>query len=309
MGSLLPTHEQADALLRQLGFDEADRLDVLAAMPSPERQPTLWELLEHAYQRVRGEVGKIDAGYVSWPPFPPELVEHERYFWIFVYLAAVPDIRRWHVERGVPEDISWATLADLGRHVRLYRRRNGRLGLDTGFWIALHFRGALYALGRLQFNPYRLLTGPAGPAFWYDPEDTRPGPRSGDSVLGVHIPESGPMDPVSCNRSFAAAAEFFPRLFPEYASRIATCTSWLLDDQLLEYLPADSNIVRFQKRFKLVPGARDSDDSIFHFVFGKPVAAAGDIEPRTTLERAILKHLEDGRHWRMRTGWLELSAE
>src|SRR5215472_16276655 len=103
------------------------------------------------------------------------------------------------------------------------------------------------------------------------------------------------MDPVSCDKSFAAAGEFFPRYFPDYASRIVTCTSWLLDDQLLEYLPADSNIVRFQKRFELVPDVREYDESIFHFVFGKPASAAPSIQPRTTLERAILKHLENGR--------------
>lgn len=291
MGFALPNREEADTLLRQLEFDDADRLDTLDALPSPERQPALWSLLERAYEALCADIGNIDANPDQSVVLPPALADQERYFWILVYLAAVPDIRRWHVARNVPDDISWATLADLGRHVRLYRRRNGRLGLDTHGWIGLHFRGALYALGRLQFE-LRLWR-------W---ERVWPGER----VLAVHIPESGPLDPVACDASFAAAAVFFPGLFPEYASRIATCTSWLLDDQLLEYLPCDSNIVRFQRRFELLDGGREADDSIFHFVFSKRLSALPEIQPRTTLERAILQHIAEGRHWRSRSGWLAL---
>ena len=291
MDFALPTREEAETLLRQLEFEDADRLDALSVLPSPERQPALWSFLERAYQNLRADIGNMDPNLDQSLVLPPELADHERYFWIFVYLAAVPDIRSWHVEHQVPDDISWATLADLGRHVRLYRRRNGRLGLDTHGWIALHFRGALYALGRLQFE-LRLWR-------W---ERVWPEER----VLAVHIPESGPLNPAACDASFAAAAEFFPRLFPKYASRIATCSSWLLDDQLLEYLPCDSNIVRFQRRFQLLEGGRDADDSVIHFVFSKRLSAIGEIEPRTTLERAILGHIAEGRHWRSRTGWLEL---
>ena len=285
----LPAPAEADALLRQLNFDDTDRLDVLAMLPRLAEQPALWRLLERAYNAVRTDVGNI--GVVQEPSvvLPPELADQERYFWIFVYLAAVQNIRCWHTEHRVPDDISWPTLADLGRHVRLYRRRNGRLGLDTVGWMALHFRGALYALGRLQFE----LRVWRWERVW-----------PGDRVLAVHIPESGPLDPEACDASFAAASEFFPRLFPEYASRVATCSSWLLDDQLLEYLPQDSNIVRFQRRFELLEGHRDGDESICHFVFSKPLSAANQTQPRTTLERAILKHLKDGRHWRTRAGWL-----
>ena len=104
----------------------------------------------------------------------------------------------WHQDHAVPNDVSWDTLADLGRHMRLYRRRTGSVGLDVPWWIGLHFRGALFALGRLQFNPYRLNSGPAGPLFWYDAqtvESLGDGFRTGDLVLGVHIPESGPLRP------------------------------------------------------------------------------------------------------------------
>jgi hypothetical protein len=307
-GSDPPVGEAAARLLATLGVEQPDRAAVLDALPSSREQPELWWLLERAYHSVLADLGRLDSD-LAWPTLPPHLGVAGRCFWVFVFLCAVPAIRDWHRAHGVPDTIGWDTLADLGRNMRLYRRRTGHVGLDVPWWIALHFRGALFALGRLQFNPYRVGSGRAGPLFWYDARTSEAlgeGFRAGDPVLGVHIPEAGPLGPSACDASFRAAATFFAAHFPERASSVATCTSWLMDDQLLEYLPPESNIVRFQRRFELVPGARDADESIQRFVFGRVPARLSDVTPRTTLERAIVRHLQHGRHWRLRTGWLRL---
>jgi hypothetical protein len=307
-GISLPDAEAAAERLSRLGVDESDRAALLDALPSPDGPPELWWLLERAYHTLLRDIGRLD-GSLRWPMLPADLGVAGRCFWVFVFLWAVPAIRQWHEDHGVADDTSWDTLADLGRHMRLYRRRTGLVGLDVPWWIALHFRGALFALGRLQFNPYRLKSGIAGPLFWYDAETADSlgdGFRAGDVALGVHIPEAGPLSPAACDASFRAAATFFAERFPDRAGTVATCTSWLLDDQLLEYLSPRSNIVQFQRRFELVPGTRDADDSILHFVFGRTPDALSNIVPRTTLERAILDHLARGRHWRLRTGWLRL---
>src|SRR5205823_8458084 len=128
----------------------------------------------------------------------------------------------------------------------------------------------------------------------------------GDRVLGAHVPESGSLDPSAVDASLQMASTFFDAHLPEHASRIVTCTSWLLDDQLLNYLPETSNIVRFQRRFTLLPGALDSDNSTLQFVFGRVPTALSELQPRTTLERALVEHIADGGHWRNRTGWLRL---
>jgi hypothetical protein len=266
-------------------------------------------LLERAYARVRLGVGNWDAALTQLPALPPSLGSWARCFWVFVFVAAVPDVRGWHARHGVPDDVSWATLADLGQHVRLHRRRHGTTGLDTQFWLTAHFSGALYALGRLQFNAHALGEGPAGPPQWYDEatvERLGAGFRPGDAALGVHIPEAGPLTPEACDASFAEAQRFFPRHFPEHAARIATCTSWLLDEQLAEYLPATSNIVRFQRRFEIVPGAPEDDQEILRFVFDRVPPSLDVLPQRSALERAVVTHLREGRHWRVPTGWVEL---
>lgn len=73
-------------------------------------------------------------------------------------------------------------------------------------------------------------------------------------ALDVHIPGAVPLDPEVCEDSYGRAQEFFDTYFPSPVRRVAVCSSWLLDDQLAEYLPATANIVRFQRAFHLVPG-------------------------------------------------------
>jgi hypothetical protein len=65
--------------------------------------------------------------------------------------------------------------------------------------------------------------------------------------------------------------------------------------------------MRFQRRFTLIGEGGDGDADVLRFVFKRiaPVDVAA-LEPRTTLERAIVAHLQAGKHWRNRTGWVEL---
>lgn len=307
-GLILPAGDEMSATLEQLQVAASDAATLREAAPDPDRTPELWWLLERCAHRVIQHVGRWDEVSGPWPSPTASLGPAAPCFWVYVYVAGLTHIRRWHQERGIPDDVSWATLGDLGRHVARYRRRHGVPGLDSAGWLSLHFSGGIYALGRLQFNLFRLRTGLAGPRFWYEPGDARaaePGFRTGDPVLGVHIPESGPLDPDGCEASLRRARSFFPRYFPEHAFRVAVCTSWLLDDQLAEYLPAASNIIRFQNRFHLVPGSADGDHDVFWFVYHRPPDVIETLEPRSTLERAIVSHVRSGNHWRVRTGWLE----
>jgi hypothetical protein len=310
-GLLLPRGQEAAQLIGRLGVVEPDLTEIVQALPDQDRDPELWWLLERAYHLVRNGIGDWEA--VTWlPSLPPHLGLPGRCFWVFVFLAAAGDVHSWHSQRGIDDRVSWETLADLGRHVSRFRRRTGDTGLDSQFWIGLTFRGALYDLGRLQFSPYRLRTGMAGPLFWYEGPDLQargPDFQPGAPVLGVHVPAGEPLTPAACDESFLAASTFFRRYFPdrpEASGQVATCTSWLLDEQLADYLRPDSNIVRFQRRFTLVPGAREDDDEVFRFVFERvPHGSLDELSPRTELERALVRHVRDGGHWRVRTGWLE----
>jgi hypothetical protein len=124
----------------------------------------------------------------------------------------------------------------------------------------------------------------------------------------VHIPSySGGLDPAACDASFTLAREFYATHYPEEPHRIAVCKSWLMDRQLATFLPETSNIVRFQQRFGIAytpeaPGDRDT----LEFVFRTPEVPLDQLPQRTTLERAVVHHLQTGGHFYGGMGWIPL---
>ncbi|XVV15892.1 acyltransferase domain-containing protein [Actinoplanes sp. CA-131856] len=270
----LPTSPRLD----RLGVRPDDAADIMAGWPSPQWSPALRWLLDRSTALVRADLG----GY-GWLSPGPEL---PRYF-VYVYLSLVDVVTAYHRDRGIPAEVTRATLADLGRNLAVDRRMKGEGWPVMQSWLTLHVRGGLYELGRLQF-------------------------QRGDTTIDLHIPESGPLTPASVDASLDRAREFFPRHFPEERYEAYTCGSWLLDPQLLDYLPPGSNIVRFQQRFDLLPyeelAVPDADVEARRFVFRTLTTPLDQLPRDTVLQRAIIDHLTAGKHWqwrrgRLRQGW------
>ena len=182
------------------------------------------------------------------------------------FVDRIPALREKHRALGLTEEESLATLEELPRKMRE--------GFDDTEWLELVWAGKLAELGRLQF------------------EDR------GDGVLGVHVPETGPLDPAACDASFARARE----VYPEHHTFV--CTSWLLDPALADVLPADSNIVRFQRRFELTSEGGDANADVLRFVFHTRDPDLDKLAPHTTLERALVERMRAGGRWRAPTGRL-----
>lgn len=298
----LPEGSELVQTLLRLSVAHEDIDTLLALRPTPEVDPEVWWLLERSVETLIRRMGVVEE-WVRIPPLLESLGPLRRWFWVYVFVAALPHVQAFHRERGIPDDISWATLADLGRQMAIYRKRTGQSGFDDPVWITLHFTGAIYQLGRLQFervwlgNTLGRATGAVDPAY---------GP--GSPALSVHIPGSyGPFTPAACDASFTAAVPFFADHFPEDQYGIGACHSWLLDEQLAGYLPETSNIVRFQRRFHQAFTPDDNDGSTLRFVFGLETdLPLGDYPRRTTLERAVIAHIRSGRHWHGGVGWLRL---
>ncbi|NGN69605.1 DUF5596 domain-containing protein [Streptomyces sp. A7024] len=299
----LPDPVDLPDLLLDLWVPHPDVGELVALRARLDREPELRALVEQGARSLTHRMGEVEGGPDA-PHLPAELGAAGRYFHVLVYLAALPAVRAYHRAHGVPDDVSRRTLADLGRHIGVTRRRYGAGGLVHPNWLKLHFRGEIYQLGRLQFQRARLgeqlgravadAGGPAGP---------------GDAVLSVHIPDfAGPLTPEACDASLEQARAFFPRHFPDERYAVAVCYSWLLDAQLPEHLSERSNIVRFQRRFRLLAndGDEPSDRSAVEFTFGDPELPHAELPRRTSLERAIGDHLRAGGHWFVGQGWFAL---
>jgi hypothetical protein len=260
--------------------------DIVDRLPAIRDDADARWLVTRCYTQLVRRIGAREPGRLRWPSLTAANDPLAPYLSVAVFLAAVPDIEQWYIDQEMDTAILWATLADVGGRMAIRARASGLPGLDTEqHWLTQHFTGQLFQLGRLQFNR----------EYAY-----------GEPALGVHIRRAGPLDPTDCDGSFALAREFFHRYFPDDRYRLAVCTSWLLDDQLADYLPAESNIVRFQRRFHMLPGGSPGDDDVFEFVFDGKNPALETVPQDTRLERAIVRHLRGGGAWRVRTGWVAL---
>ncbi|WP_406492145.1 acyltransferase domain-containing protein [Streptomyces sp. NBC_01604] len=299
---MLPDADELAEVLLDLGVPHDDINELVRMGRRVTDDPELLRLLEASVEelvRGMGEAGgAVDLLELDWASGALQ-----RCYPVFVFVAALPHTRAYHRERGIPADVSRRTLADLGRNMAVHRRRHGRTGVQSPRWLTHHFRGELYQLGRLQFERTRLgqRTGGALAAAGLDL-------ALGTPCLDLHIPDFlGPLSPAACDRSLALAGEFFARYFPEEKHRAALCHSWLLDPQLKRYLPADSNIIRFQERFRVArEDTEPADTEPIQFVFGDPDLDVEALPRRTSVERAVGDHLRAGGHWYIGHGWFPL---
>ncbi|MFG3702647.1 acyltransferase domain-containing protein [Micromonospora sp. NPDC047620] len=291
----LPTPAETDDLLARLGVAGLDRSEIIAAPPSLNEHPALWWLLDRCHNLLVERMGTCGP-LTPWPVLPRELGPVGRYLYVWAFVSTVADVRRYHLQRGIQEDLSWRILSNLGVQMANHRAICGEGGLHTQDWLTFHFRGAVYSLGGLHFERQRI---------WFDaePQAGASVPRRGGYALGLHVP-AGTLSPNMVEDALRTARGFFARHFPDEDYRFATCVSWLLDEQLQEYLSPDSNILRFQRRFHLIPASGGNDNvTMVEFIFKRPMSDLDGLPCVTTLQRAVVHHIRVGRTWTFRTGW------
>jgi hypothetical protein len=304
---VLPDADELPEVLLDLAVPHEDINELVRLRRVLTRDTDATRLLEECLGELVKDIGEhghwtrlTELFLARLPEAPPEV---GAYFSVYVFVAALPYTRAYHRERDIPADVSRRTLADLGRNIAINRRRFGGGGVPVPQWLIPHFRGELYQLGRLQYERARLgeRTARALTATGLDAMPETPS-------LNLHIPDfQGPLTPTACGRSLDLARVFFARHFPEEHHEVATCHSWLLDPQLKRYLSADSNIVRFQERFRVShEDTEPADTEPVRFVFGHPDQPVESLPRGTSVERAVGDHLRAGGHWYLGHGWFPL---
>ena len=274
----MPHPNLSDETYRLLGFTPEDQADV-------SRMEVDSAAVDALASRLRDQIGLAET--------EPSAEAVDELVAVAAYLVTLKDIRKFHTRLGVDDEISWATLADLGRQVGLHRRVHGVFGCETYWWLVSHWLGSLYQLGRLQFLLYREY-------------DDIPGVSRGEWVLGMHIPETGPLTPSSVDDSLAQARAFFSRHFPDRPVRTVTLNSWLMDPVLASGLPTESNLASFNRRFTPYGDWSDGNPGAIYFTFRTRSLKHLDELPRDTrLQRLVLDQVA-GPGWRHGRGYLHL---
>ena len=305
-GAADPLTADPGALLEPFALDAADRAEVLAAWPDASWPPGLLYLVERMAARVAADAG-THPDWQDWPALQCAADARARCAPIVAFAVSLP----WYVEHqralGAPDEVTFATLRDVGRQVAANRRMFGGVGLETAGWVALQFRSGLYELGRLQFEPN--LLGTQASVRWFEADRARALGRGdlypGEPCLRIHIPTGAPLEAEAVRDSLKRARPFFRGcLGADYP--VATCSSWLLDPQVPGKLGAGGNIAGFQELFTLVEAAAPGDADVFRFVHNRPDTDPGRARRTTRLERVTADHVAAGGHWHVRTGWLDL---
>lgn len=296
------TVPEGDALLdafRDLNVPADDIETLVRLRPWLDADQDLTWLLERCVHSLRANMDVVTT-VPGFPVLPAEIGPIANFFYLYVYATMLPFSRELHRQHGIQDDTSSAIFADVGRNMLVHRKRHGTHGLAAPDWLMLHFRGMIFQLGRLQFERAKI-GGRTGTAI----QAAGLPYKTGDPTLSVHIPDfSGPLTQEACDDSFAQARTFFPAHFPDEDVHIAVCNSWLLDEQLSDYLSPGSNILAFQRRFQEIRPTEWNNTGILRFVFGPTDAPLDQRPQQTTVERAVVEHIRAGKEWHGGMGWM-----
>lgn len=276
--------------LGNLGFRDADAEGFMSAVASFDDAD--WDLAEQDFGRLRENVGNV-AGRLN--PVPGPVVDHPAGTdapLLAALVAVAPDVVAELRRRGLDEESAWRSASDLGQQVHIHRLVHGRFGFGARSWTPVNFSGSLLWLGRLQY------TLEHDAALGWN--------------LGCHIPESGPLTPELVDSSLALARSVATAVWAEFPVTAFTCTSWLLDPELVARLDPASNMAAFAGRFtpygERSPGLRDA----LFFGFHKEVRGGAEVDPASlpgdsALRRALIAQLSSPEGAAVCSGWFRLA--
>lgn len=187
-------------------------------------------------------------------------------------LVCALELYPWYQEKGIGENIFFDTMRCFTRFIEECRQKTGQYAFDREWWTARQVSGVLFRIGELE---YEMVTVDSAPA------------------VSIHIPSDAVLTGPKCDLSLENARKFFAGHFPRYDGRDYICDSWLLAPELGRLLLPDSNIIGFQRRFRLLK-VDMMDTEYMEWVFKTRNTPAAELPEDTSLQRNIKQHLLDG---------------
>lgn len=203
------------------------------------------------------------------------------------YLLISRPLKDRYKKLGIDEDIYYASMKDLKWKLLECYENTDTWGMSVGWWEPGFFVPDRFTLGRLQFELF-----PFNKDYTGHGETLTPASK----VINMHIPSSGPLTPELCMDSFKRAHEFYRDHFPSGIS-VFMVESWLLFPKHREFLPENSNILKFMDFFEILGSNEDKPGKRGDMwrVFGKYAEAPAEELPRDTgLRRAYADWLQKG---------------
>ncbi len=116
---------------------------------SPDLQLFAWHCQRLLFDELTYDVSLSR----SWPEQIGSLGDRTALLYLLIGLSAIPRMRRFHADHGVPAQVTQDTCTHFPAAVERFRMRTGVLGFgpEALYWLRNHTRGMLYCLGRLEY--------------------------------------------------------------------------------------------------------------------------------------------------------------
>ncbi len=116
----------------------------------------------------------------------------------------------------------------------------------------------------------------------------------GHDVISIHIPKGGRMTPEAVEDAIARAREFFPKHFPDKQFKVFLCSSWLMDTAMKAFLPDNSNIIRFQNRYRVVLTGVNGFSLHWHIFGVEQFCPLEELKPANSFQQTFLDRAKAG---------------
>lgn len=214
-----------------------------------------------------------------------------RFLYYFSRMAC--DAFAYYWQRDRDERIYRDTFYDLTLWCENCFRDYGEYGIQEYRWFFRHIEGRIRRMGRLQFEELDVE--------WKEvEEDTEI--QGKVPVINVHIPQGEKLELSAVKASFEQAFRVWGKEIPY------VCDSWLLYPGLADILQEDSNILKFQRLFRVTrveTGGQEAEKRIFHRVLDEPA----EYPEKTTLQRRAKEYLLEGKQLGSGIGVLRTETE
>lgn len=188
--------------------------------------------------------------------------------------------------KGLSRKIWRDTMEDFRFKLNECRRRFGEWGTFVN-WFGRFYTAECICLHRLEFE---IEYAPCD--FKNDEIDI----KKGHKVVNVHIPsnEKIPLTKEECDKSYCLAVEYFAKHFDE-TPLVFMCGSWLLDEGMKDFLPEDSNILRFASEYAIAETGETYDDLWRIYYFREYDGHPENLPEDTALMRGYKRRLMSGK--------------
>ena len=200
-------------------------------------------------------------------------------------LKASLDSYHIYKEKGIGDDIYFATMKCYTRFIDETYRMTGRLYFDRYWWTTRQAGCHLFRIGSLEYEMKHICNS---------------------IIIGIHIPSDADFSPSSVDDSLTSAKRFFRKHYPQLNGCEFVCHSWLLDSQLKNMLKEGSNILSFQNRFEIFDKGQ-ADTEFIQWLYNTKSTNYQDWPEKTSLQRNMKKYIIAGGEIRNAYGRLKES--